>query len=244
MDKLSHLVQRTIAWVGGLDLVVLLGTLAVVGGAWVFLEIADEVTEGDIQDLDERIVRAMRNPNDPADPIGPPWLKEVGRDLTALGGVTVLLLVVAAVAGFLAIERRYHALLLVIAATFGGLSINALLKNLYDRPRPSVVPHLAHVMTASFPSGHSMLSAVVYLTLGALLARLVQHRGLKVYLIAVAMLLTFLVGVSRVYLGVHYPSDVLAGWSAGLVWAVLCWLVVRYLQRRGAVEPAVDAAPT
>jgi undecaprenyl-diphosphatase len=80
------------------------------------------------------------------------------------------------------------------------------------------------------------MSAVVYLTLGALLARLADQRRVKLYFLAVAALLTLLVGLSRVYLGVHYPTDVLAGWSAGLVWATLCWLAARSLQRRGAVE--------
>src|SRR5207302_4145258 len=124
----------------------------------------------------------------------------------------------------------------LLVATLGGFLISGLLKNHYERPRPAVVPHLSYVYSSSFPSGHSMLSAVIYLTLGSLLARLAERRRLKIYCVAVAMLLTFLVGVSRVYLGVHYPTDVLAGWAAGLAWAVLCWLVTRYLQRHGAVE--------
>ena len=82
-----------------------------------------------------------------------------------------------------------------------------------------------------------MFSAVVYLTLGALLSQLVEERKLKAYFLGVACFLTFVVGLSRVYLGVHYPTDVLAGWSAGLAWALLCWMVASYLQRRGKVEP-------
>ena len=124
----------------------------------------------------------------------------------------------------------------VLAATFCGLVLSTVLKALFNRDRPSLVPHLSEVYTSSFPSGHSMLSAVVYLTLGSLLARLVQHRYLKIYFLVLALLLTFLIGVSRVYMGVHYPTDVLAGWTAGLVWASVCYLVARALQKRGAVE--------
>src|SRR5262249_52953419 len=131
---------------------------------------------------------------------------------------------------------KYHALALLLAAVLGGLLLSLLLKELFKRPRPSVVPHLSHVDTSSFPSGHSMLSFVVYLTLGSLLARLVQPLRLELSVVGVAVLLSFLVGLSRVYLGVHYPSDALAGWAAGLTWAVGCWLLARYLQRRGAVE--------
>jgi undecaprenyl-diphosphatase len=114
--------------------------------------------------------------------------------------------------------------------------LSTLLKDVFDRPRPSVVPHLSYVATSSFPSGHSLMAAVVYLTLGSLLARLVQSARLKLYFLSVAVVLACLVGMSRVYLGVHYPTDVLAGWAAGLAWAVLCWLLARYLQQRGAVE--------
>jgi undecaprenyl-diphosphatase len=162
--------------------------------------------------------------------------------MTALGGVAVLAMITLGVVGFLWIQKKYHAMWLVVVAMAGGLIISTLLKNVFARPRPQLVTHLSHVYTSSFPSGHSMLSAVVYLTLGALLARFIEGRWSKFYFLSIAMLLTFLVGISRVYMGVHYPTDVLAGWTAGLVWAVLCWLVARYLQRRGAVERDVDSA--
>jgi undecaprenyl-diphosphatase len=229
-------VARTAAWLGGADLLLLLALLALVGGVWGFVELADAVRAARTQRLDERILLALRNPADPAVPIGPRWLEEAGRDVTALGGPAVLTLMTAAVVGFLLLDGRFGAMWLVLLATSGGLLLSTLLKGLYDRPRPQVVPHLAQYSTTSFPSGHSMLSAVVYLTLGSLLARLVGPRRLKVYFLSVAVLLTGLVGTSRVYLGVHYPTDVLAGWTAGLSWAVLCWLIARYLQRRGAVE--------
>ena len=229
-----------ISWLAGHVNIVLVAVLLIVGGTWGFIELADEVREGDTQRFDDWAVRAMRRADDPSRPIGPHWLPEVGRDLTALGGVAVLSLTTAFVAGYLLIVRKYHAMWLVLAATLGGLLISTLLKHLIDRARPDLVPHLSHVYTSSFPSGHSMLSAVVYLTLGALLTRLASERRVKLYFLAAALLLTFLVGVSRVYMGVHYPTDVLAGWTAGLVWALLCWLVARHLQRRGAVEKDAD----
>ena len=230
-------VGRGYAWARQ-DLLVLVLSLCVVGGAWGFMELADEVTEGDTRELDEKIVRALRAEADPSDPVGPVWLEEAVRDLTALGSTVVLLFLSLAVLGFLLMRRQGHAAGLVLAALAGGLLLNWTLKNYFDRPRPELVPHLHHVLTASFPSGHSLLSAVVYLTLGALLARLVEERRLKIYIIAVAGVMSVLVGASRVYLGVHYPTDVLGGWTVGLSWAVLCWLVARQLQRKGAVEKA------
>jgi undecaprenyl-diphosphatase len=233
-------VSRIVARLAAMDLVVLLASLAVVVGLWAFLAIAGEVMAGDTQEMDNRLILALRNPDDPSDPIGPRWVEEMGRDVTALGGVAVLTLVTLGVVGYLLLARKWHAALLVLAAGGGGLVLSGLLKDSYERPRPALVPHLSHVVTSSFPSGHSMMSAVVYLTLGALLARMTERRALKVYFLLVALLLTFLVGLSRVYAGVHYPTDVLAGWSAGLVWAMLCWLVARYLQRRGTVESPSD----
>lgn len=133
------------------------------------------------------------------------------------------------------------AMLLVLVATFSGLLVSLLLKHSFHRPRPELVPHLSYVYTSSFPSGHAMLSATVFLTLGALLGRFVQEPVLKAYFLVVAGILTFLVGVSRVYLGVHYPSDVLAGWTAGLAWALTCWLIAKAMQQRGVVEKARPA---
>lgn len=228
------------------NLLVLFVAFLIIGGTWAFVQIADEVVEGDTQHFDDWAVKALRMPNPkppperpPEVPIGPEWLREVGRDMTALGGVAVMFLVTATVAGYLLMVRKYHAMWLVLIATGGGLLVSSVLKNAFDRPRPNV-DHYAYVYTSSFPSGHSMLSAVVYLTLGSLLTRIVPQRAVKVYIIVVALLLTLMVGLSRVYMGVHFPTDVLAGWTAGLVWAMLCWTVARYLQKRGTVEKDVE----
>jgi len=229
-------ILRAVEWAGGHMLVVLVGMLIPAGGALAFLVLADEVMEGGTLRTDERIVRALRTPDDPTQPIGPAWVAEVARDVTALGGATVIVLLTAVVAGFLLLDRKYAATVFVLAATGSGFALGTWLKSLYQRPRPSVVPHLMKASFSSFPSGHSMMSAVVYLTLGALLARLIKERRLKFYVMAVAATLTGLVGVSRVYMGVHYPTDVVAGWCVGLVWASLCWLVGRRLQHEGAIE--------
>ena len=114
-------------------------------------------------------------------------------------------------------------------ATISGAVLSSLLKLGFDRPRPDLVPHLTHVYSASFPSGHAMVSAVVYLTLGTLLTRIVSGIWLKIFVMAVAVLLTGLIGLSRLYLGVHWPSDVLAGWAAGAAWALVWWTVANVI---------------
>lgn len=196
-----------------------------------FVVLSDEVHEGDTQDIDERIVRSLRHPEDPAMPRGPWWLAESARDVTSLGGFPVLSLITATVCGFLVVARRYRTSLFVLSAIVTGWLLNAVLKSLFNRPRPSVVPHLAETMSTSFPSGHAMLSAITYLTLGALTAQFAEHRRVKVYLLSMAVLLSVLVGCTRVYLGVHYPTDVLGGWVAGLAWALFVTVAARGVRR-------------
>jgi undecaprenyl-diphosphatase len=225
---------------GKRDLAVLLMTFAILMGVCSFILVAFGVSAGVTQQADEWLLRLPRDPADLSNTIGPAWLEEVGRDLTAFGGVAGLTLMTVAVSGYLLITRKLRALALVLTAILGGLVLNGLLKERFHRPRPQVVPYKSQVTTSSFPSGHSLNSAVVYLTLGSLLASLVEQRRLKIYFFSFALLMTLLVGISRVYMGVHYPTDVLAGWSAGLAWALSCSLVARWLRERRAVE-RVDA---
>lgn len=235
--------RRTLSllnWIGRNQLLLLLGLALVTGGIWGFVELADEVMEGETHAIDQSILLAMRNPSDLADPLGPGWLEEMGRDLTALGGIAVLIIISCASAGYLLLSRHYRATVFVTAVLIGGWAISTALKSGFDRPRPDLVPHGSIVYTASFPSGHSMMAAVTYLTLGVMLARVQPGRRLKAYLLLLAVVLTVLVGISRVYLGVHWPTDVLAGWTVGAVWASLCWLLAGWLQRRGRVEPAAQ----
>jgi undecaprenyl-diphosphatase len=205
-------------------------------GALIFLGIADEVMEGDTLSLDERILLAMRVAGDAGKPIGPAWVEESFRDFTGLGGVGVLGLLTAATLGYLWLQGMRRAAIYLLAAIGGGLVVSLALKAGFHRPRPDLISHGSMVYTSSFPSGHAMLSAIVYLTGGAMLALLHGRRAVRVYIFACAVLATLLVGISRVYLGVHWPTDVLAGWSAGSAWAALCWLIGRRLQALGRLE--------
>ncbi len=216
-------------------LLLLIGAAAAVLLAFVLL--AGNVVDGDTRAFDERLLLALRDPQDAAQPLGPRWLREVMRDITGLGGNAVLFLMTAAVAVFMLLTGRRRTAQLVVVSIVTGALLNTGLKLAFARPRPDLVPHDVAVYTLSFPSGHALLSATVYLTLAALLARTQPGLRVKVFVIAVAVTLTLLIGVSRVYLGVHWPTDVLAGWTLGAAWALVCWIVMVRLQRHGVVEP-------
>jgi len=218
----------------GLGLVIALLLLGTIG--WGVIELTGEVLEGDTHAIDERLLLAMRTPGDLTEPIGPDWVDEMGRDFTALGGVGVLTLFTLLVAGYLLIRGAQRTLWFLLASVAGGVVASSVLKYLVNRPRPDLVPHESFVYTTSFPSGHSMMAAATYLTLAVLLMQIDPRRRSRAYFVGVAILLTVLVGVSRVYLGVHWPSDVLAGWGFGALWALFCWTVARALRKRGALD--------
>ncbi len=218
------------------ELLLLLGTLALLGTILVIMNLAGEVLEGDTLDFDKRMLAALRKADNPSQPIGPAWLELAAFDITALGGPTVLGMTVLAIVGFLVLQGMYRNAAFVFLASVGGWMLNDLLKEVFARPRPQVVPHLRQVMSLSFPSGHALTSAAVYLTLGALLMRVAQSRLAKFYCMFIAMLATLLVGSTRVYLGVHYPTDVLAGWLIGISWALFCWLLERSLERSAGLR--------
>lgn len=219
-------------WRVPLELKVLLGLLVIVGGSFVFLELGEAVRNGTTQKFDEWVLKQLRQPNDAQQLRGPKWLMESARDVTALGGYTVLTMMILVVCVFLGLIGNHVAWRFIAGASISGCIVGAFLKSLFSRPRPHVVGHLSEAFTSSFPSGHSMMSAVVYLTMGALLSRFASGRVMRIYCLGVAILLSFLVGCSRVMMGVHYPTDVLGGWSAGLVWATLCWLIARRWQKK------------
>ncbi|MGP3697244.1 phosphatase PAP2 family protein [Rhodobacter sp. NSM] len=226
------------AWIERRTVAVLLVISAL---GWAFAELAEEIIEGDAHAFDEALLLLMRSPADHADPIGPPWFEELARDVTALGGVGILAFFTLAVAVFLSLSGRWRTMWFVLIATGSGQALSFTAKRLFDRPRPDLVPHETFTYTASFPSGHAMMAAVTYLTLAALLARTQPLFRVKAYILGLAVLVTVMIGLSRVYLGVHWPTDVLAGWTAGAAWALGCLLVARWLRQRQMIEPAANA---
>jgi undecaprenyl-diphosphatase len=198
--------------------------------------VAQEVSEGEPLAFDQNIMHALRNPANPSVPVGPAWLQETARDVTSLGSTIVLGIITFAVVGYLFLARRPAVAWLMLGAVLGGVAINNLLKYAFARPRPDFVTHAARVFTTSFPSGHATLSAITYLTMGALLARIHHSLAIRIYLMSVAVFLILLIGMSRIYLGVHYPTDVLGGWCICAAWAIGWWVLMAWLQKKGQVE--------
>ena len=234
-------ISASLAWLrrsGRLEPAILLSILGAVAALWIFGTLAAEVVEGDTAKFDERLLMAARRAYNLSVPGGRAGTRPVARDLTAFGGPVGLGLVTAVVAGYLALERRFGLLVFVLGSTVSGTVLGLFLKEIFHRARPQLVPYLTDISTASFPSGHSMLSSVAYLTMAALLARASSALHTKIYFLAVAVILIGLIGCSRVYLGVHYPTDVLAGWCVGSAWAIGCCLVAHVVARRRAFPQA------
>lgn len=221
--------------VNRIEFPILLAGLVVAGGLWGFVELMEVARAGTPRSFDADILLAFRQAGQPNVPIGPLWLEGAMRDITSLGSASVLVLITTATIIYFLLARRWATALLIFVAVAGGQVLSSLLKVGIDRPRPELVSHLVTETSLSFPSGHAMLSAVTYLTLGSLAARFLPGRVAKIYVLSLSVLVAVLVGVSRIYLGVHWPSDVLAGWCAGFAWAMLCWLVARLLQSREAL---------
>lgn len=217
------------------EFTILLSLLIVLLGLWGFLELTDEVLEGGTKSYDEWIMSLMQSSESASH-----RMNEAMRDITALGGTAVLVIILIAVSGFMALQKNYRFALLTLLTSGLGVLLTILLKNLLQRERPDFLPKLVEVSTHSYPSGHTMMSAVVYLTLAAIVAFQQEQKRTKFYSIFMGLLLTFLVGISRIYLGAHYPSDVFAGWAVGLAWAASCWLIVKWAGWIDALEPEKD----
>ncbi|HTN14251.1 MAG TPA: phosphatase PAP2 family protein [Sphingomonadaceae bacterium] len=201
-----------------------------------FTALAHEIFEGEQLGFDRTIITALRSGPDHAVPIGPHWFNNAMVDMTALGGVTVLTLAVILATALLLLHRRWGMAAFLVSATVSGAFAGTALKHLFARPRPDVVHHLVEVSSLSFPSGHAMNSAIVFLTLGAIVSRTYPERSTRMFIMFCALGLTLIIGFSRIYLGVHWPSDVLAGWSIGGAWALLMGLVASRMQEFRRIE--------
>lgn len=239
-DTLSHRVWR---FFGGilkvsedLNFVLLaaFGILAI--GAYGFAELASEVLEGDVTSVDESILLAFRVPGDLNDPIGSVAVEEAMRDITSLGGIVITSFFTLLAVGYYIVDRRPRAGAFLFFMVFAGIAILFALKFGYARPRPDLVPHAMESLSPSFPSGHSATAAVVYLTIAGLIADAMPSLRLRIFIAGMATIIVIAVGVSRVYLGVHWPTDVLAGWGFGATWAAASWLIERDFKRRGWIE--------
>lgn len=210
---------------------VLVSALLLLGLAlWAFLHIAEEMLEGETRSFDTAVLLAMRT-GDTHDPIGPAWLEFAARDVSSLGGFAVLTLLTLLAGGFLLIIKKPADASVLLAAVLGATALSEGLKLGFGRPRPDLVAHAVETLGSSFPSGHATLSAAAYLTIGALLAHAQQRQRVKTYIHATAILIALLIGASRVYLGVHWPTDVLAGWCIGAAWSILCVTAASWLTR-------------
>ncbi|MBL8552744.1 MAG: phosphatase PAP2 family protein [Phenylobacterium sp.] len=206
---------------------VLIGLILVAGALWTFLNIGGEMAEGETQAIDARIIVALRTPGNLHDPIGSKTVEEAVRDITALGGTTMVAVVTLVAVLAFAFHRKYRHAAVMGGAVLLAWASSQTTKALYARPRPDLVPHEVAVYSGSFPSGHSTLSAACYLTIAMLVASLETRRRTKALVYGLACVILTGVGFSRVYLGVHFPSDVLAGWVLGATWALVGWLVLR-----------------
>ncbi|WP_375597798.1 phosphatase PAP2 family protein [Devosia sp. Naph2] len=220
----------------------LLAAIAIVSGLILgFFTLADAMGEGDLEAFDNFVLMVFRDPDNVDLVVGPIWAHEMVRDITALGSFSLLGLIVLGVCSYLLLIRLKSEALLIVVSVAGGTILSTVLKWTYSRPRPDL-----HVMstqfTSSFPSGHAMLSAVTFLTLGTLLAKIAPSWSIRLFFLGGAIFLTVIVGLSRVYMGVHFPSDVIAGWCVGAAWALLCNIVATILQRRGELRGAYASA--
>lgn len=243
--RLLRLIGRHVrGFYSAVGLFLVLGLLAITVATAVFAQIAVGVVEGQTQSFDESVLRWMGTN-------GAPWLDVAALEVTALGGRVVVYMVVLVASAFLWQSRHHYSAGLLWVAVLGSGFVNSALKLSFNRPRPNVFPwRTEHVGLTSFPSGHAMTSMVAYGTLAFLIARLAPTAWQRRVVWILAAVVIVLVGLSRLYLGVHYPSDVVAGFVVGGAWAVVCGLgmeAVRYFRTRrpevAVEEKHLDAPP-
>lgn len=225
VDRWLHVAfQRAHGVVGGLGIFLVAGLLIGIAGTGAFVKLASEVREGETQSFDEAVIRWMGAHHTPT-------LDAIMVEVTALGTGTVVLMIVVVAGLFLTLTQHKYSAILLLVATGGGLVLNGVLKLGFDRPRPSIFIPTVQTVSSSFPSGHAMSSAIVYGTVAYLAARLHRRRYARWLVMMFALAVIVLISFSRMYLGVHYPSDVLAGVIIGLAWAGFCMATLEAIQR-------------
>jgi len=199
------------------------GTAIAVGCTWAFSELAQKVRSGTTQPLDDAVMHWIGSHQNPV-------VQSAMLEITALGTGTVVAMIVFIAGLFLWLNQHKHSAILLIVATLGGMLLDNLLKIGFDRPRPQIFKWGTYAVSSSFPSGHAMSSIIVYGTVAYLAARLQRNLASRVATMALAALIILLICSSRLYLGVHFPSDVLAGLIIGLAWAGFCMAVLEAAQ--------------
>jgi undecaprenyl-diphosphatase len=223
-------VQRLFRFLRG-ELAAVLALFVITVGVMTFVEVADDMTEADGRAFDQAVLEAVRPYADPGQPWGPWWLKEMASDITALGSLAVLSLFALIIVGFLLFQRKWLSATLLAVGLGGGVMLSEGLKGLFERERPPVDYQVVETINASFPSGHALMSTVFYLSIGVMLTRAFPRRRFKSYVMGVAITVALLVGLTRIYLGAHWASDVFAGWSLGAAWAMALWLMAYAVER-------------
>ena len=203
-------------------------TLGLILAMWLF------DARGALLALDQRIFDALAAWEPPA---GAETIRGIVRDVTALGGLTVAGLVSVSAAVYLLALGRHREAVFLLAIVGIGVALAFVAKELVGRPRPPAPPGAPHVSSPSFPSAHASTSAVVYLTLAVIVVPLLQSRLARVYTTLLAILLALTIGASRMYLGVHWFSDVVGGWMLGIGWTLIAWIAHRHLVQRGYIHP-------
>lgn len=221
------LLKRYFARVKGLEIQALLIWFSIATALWAFFYLGAEIGEGDTGTFDRRLISLLRTSDSVGEPIGPAWFKDSMRDVTALGGFTFLVLMTIVVVLSLLFHRKRREGIIVAATAIGAQFSIEIFKLLYDRPRPGRLLPPIHAYTASFPSGHTTESTALFLIVATVIATLEAKDNTKILAYTVAIFVIVAIGFSRVYLGMHWPTDVLGGWVLGTVWALVAWIVLR-----------------
>lgn len=194
---------------------------------WVFAKIAEEVLEKETQAFDTSVLLSIER-------LHTPWLDPIMLFLTGLGDPTILVSVCVGVSLFLVWRKQRSEAMTIASAAIGALGLNLLLKNLFARARPQLWERVVDVRYYSFPSGHAMLSMVIYGLVGYLLAS--RFRTWRRTIATVTTVFILLIGFSRLYFGVHWLTDVIAGYAAGMVWLVTCVLSLEIWRQRSQLK--------